>query len=99
MSTDKRTHAIKATAPEYIKEELHQRARQAGCSDSDLLLDIVCLSFYSVTYGEHESKYRRGALGLQANPLSQNAANTGPHVDPTNHSVVANSQGRFGSGA
>ena len=70
MARDKRTHTIRGYGPEYIRLELKMRALKANCSESEALLDILCLHFYKCTFAEHESKDRRAALGAQANSLT-----------------------------
>jgi hypothetical protein len=59
---DKRIHRISAMAPEYVFNELNKRKARAGCTQSDLVLDLICLHLYGKTYGEVEAIHRRAAL-------------------------------------
>jgi hypothetical protein len=62
---DKRTEEIKTHSTERIKADWAMRARLAGCNPSELLNDLICLTLYGETYGEHEAKVRREALTRQ----------------------------------
>ena len=59
---EKRLYAVKVMVTEDIAELIRSRAQQAGCSQSDLGLDIFCLQLLGCTYGEHVANFRRAAL-------------------------------------
>ena len=71
---DKRTEEIKTHASEQIKADWLARAKQAECNQSELLLDLICLTLYGETYGEHEAKVRREALTKQGPTVGYNGA-------------------------
>jgi hypothetical protein len=64
--SDKCTEELKTKVPDDLAARWRSRARQAGCSPSELLRDLVCMTEHGMTFGELETKYRREALGFQA---------------------------------
>lgn len=62
---DKCTEEIKTKVPEELASLWRARARKAGCSPSELLRDLICMTEHGMTFGELETKYRREALGFQ----------------------------------
>jgi hypothetical protein len=64
--SDKCTDEIKTKVPSDIADRWRARARKAGCSPSELLRDLICMTEHGLTFGELETKDRRAALGLQA---------------------------------
>ena len=69
--SDKCTDEIKTKVPSDMADRWRARARRAGCSPSELLRDLICMTEHGMTFGELETKYRRDALGMQA--LTQGA--------------------------
>ena len=63
--SDKCTEEIKTKVPDDLALRWRARARKAGCSPSELLRDLICITEHGITFGELETKYRREALGLQ----------------------------------
>lgn len=64
--SDKCTDEIKTKVPSDMADRWRARARRAGCSPSELLRDLICMTEHGMTFGELETKYRRDALGMQA---------------------------------
>ena len=64
--SDKCTEEIKTKVPDDLAARWRARARKAGCSPSELLRDLICMTEFGMTFGELETKYRREALGFQA---------------------------------
>ena len=64
--SDKCTDEIKTKVPSDLADRWRARSRKAGCSPSELLRDLICITELGVTFGEHETNNRRSALGLQA---------------------------------
>ncbi|MCF8156660.1 MAG: hypothetical protein K9K35_11695 [Rhodoferax sp.] len=64
--SDKCTEEIKTKVPDDLALRWRARARRAGCSPSELLRDLICITEHGMTFGELETKYRRDALGFQA---------------------------------
>ena len=64
--SDKCTEEIKTKVPDDLAMRWRARARKAGCSPSELLRDLICMTEHGMTFGELETKYRREALGYQA---------------------------------
>ena len=63
--SDKCTDEIKTKVPSEMADRWRARARRAGCSPSELLRDLICMTEHGMTFGELETKDRRHALGLQ----------------------------------
>lgn len=70
-TSHKCTEPAKTTLPSYMKEELEEIARKAGCDFSDVLRDIVYLARRSVTFGEHVANDRRAALSGKGDSLGE----------------------------
>lgn len=64
--SDKCTDEIKTKVPSELADRWRARARRAGCSPSELLRDMICLTEHGMTFGELETNNRRQALGVQA---------------------------------
>lgn len=69
--SEKRVCPIKMMTTEAIAEMIRQRAQQAGCSQSDLVHDMVCMSLFRCTYGEHVADSRRAAIAPQGAEVVQ----------------------------
>lgn len=66
---EKRTEELKTHVSEAMKRDWIERSHSAGCSPSELLIDLVSLSLYGVTFGEHQSRGRREALNIKNLPV------------------------------
>lgn len=64
--SDKCTDEIKTKVPSELADRWRARARKAGCSPSELLRDLICVTEHGMTFGELETNNRRMALGAQA---------------------------------
>ena len=64
--SDKCTEKLSANVPEELATAWRMRARQAGCTPSELLRDLICMNLLGKTWGEHVTKDRRDALVSQA---------------------------------
>ena len=62
---DKCTDELKTKVPSDLADLWRARARRAGCSPSELLRDLVCITEHGMTFGELETNDRRSALGIQ----------------------------------
>ena len=71
MPRVKRNCTIRGYAPEYISLRLKMSAVEAGCSESDALVNILALHYLGCTLAEHEAKNMRAALVSQVNSLTQ----------------------------
>ena len=69
--SDKCTEKLSANVPEELATAWRQRARQAGCTPSELLRDLICMNLLGKTWGEHVNQDRRAALGLQDSSEAQ----------------------------
>ena len=56
---------LKTTVPEELEAEFRAKAQQLGCTQSELLRDIVSLSLRGKTFGELTADERRNALDGQ----------------------------------
>ena len=72
--SDKCTEELKTKVPDDLAARWRARARKAGCSPSELLRDLVCMTEHGMTFGELETKYRREALGFQASEQGKERA-------------------------
>lgn len=72
--SDKCTDEIKTRVPGDMADLWRARARRAGCSPSELLRDLICMTEHGMTFGELETKDRRNALALQAQPQGNRRA-------------------------
>ena len=60
--SDKCTEKLSANVPEELATAWRMRARQAGCTPSELLCDLICMNLLGKTWGEHVTQDRRAAL-------------------------------------
>lgn len=72
--SDKCTEELKTKVPDDLAARWHARARKAGCSPSELLRDLVCMTEHGMTFDELKTKYRREALGFQAQAQGKSRA-------------------------
>ena len=72
--SDKCTEKLSAMVPDELATQWRQRARQAGCTPSELLRDLICMALHGETFGELVTKDRRAALGLQGRVDGMNRA-------------------------
>ena len=56
----------KTDVPYEMREELDAAAIEAGCTDAELLRDIIYLARRGMTYGEHVANHRRSVLAVKA---------------------------------
>lgn len=62
--SDKCTDEIKTKVPSDMADRWRARARRAGCSPSELLRDLICMTEHGMTFGE------LGAVRILKNGLS-----------------------------
>ena len=61
----KKTEVLKTHGPDYLKDALEAKARQAGCNSAEYLLDLIAVDVLGVTFGEHVANSRRSVMGFQ----------------------------------
>lgn len=69
--------SISASIPEWLNEAVIVASSNAGCSKSEMVADLICIGLTSVNLMEHEGKYRRQRLALEASKLLDNCASFG----------------------
>lgn len=62
------TATLKTHLPEELDTEFRMLAQEVGCTPSELLRDLVCLSLRKLTYGELTADERRRVLNDISGP-------------------------------
>lgn len=66
--------SISASIPEWLSEQLIVATSNSSCSKSEMVADLICIGLTGVNLMEHEGKYRRQRLALEASKLLENCA-------------------------
>ena len=68
---------ISASVPEWLSDAVISAAHAAGCSKSEVVADLLCSGLTGINLMEHEGKYRRALMALEASKLLQNTNSFG----------------------
>jgi hypothetical protein len=72
-----RDTTISASIPEWLSDFVIGASARAGCSKSEMVADLLCLGITGLNLMEHEGKYRRDLLALEASKKDQNCTSSG----------------------
>lgn len=80
----KLTDKVTTHLPEHMAIKLRNTSTQAGCNESELLRDMICLHLEGLTFGEYVANSRREALHIQGAKQVQHSAQSSAQTPALN---------------